>query len=97
LFRESSGYKQRSGYTHRILLSISQEVKIVCVCVCMCLCVGLVCMYREEWDVSPQTILFSSKAILFDIFSNFFVSACRASSTFFWNFTRESHSQGSSS
>lgn len=89
-------------------------------------------MYRGEQDVSPQTILFSSKAILFDIFSSevlsreekgknsesskqcgkimttlrptiqckriyFFVSACMASSTFFWNFTSESHSQGSSS
>lgn len=27
-------------------------------------------MYREEWDVSPQTILFSSKAILFDMLSS---------------------------
>lgn len=53
--------------------------------------------HGDELRGSLQTILFSSKAILFDMLSNFLFSACRAFSTFFWNFTRVSHSQGSSS
>lgn len=84
-------------HTHGVPLQyFTGSKKCLCVCLCLCVYVG-VRMCRKEWDVSPQTILFSSKAILFDMLSNFFVSACRASSTFFWNFTRESHSQGSSS
>lgn len=38
-----------------------------CLCVFVYVCVQ---MNKEEWDVSPQTILFSSKAILFDILSS---------------------------
>lgn len=55
--------KQRSGVPH------AQEVKTLCVCgyVCLWVCVQ---MNRDEWNASPQTILFSSKAILFDILSS---------------------------
>lgn len=59
----------QGSHTHWLLFSILQEVKSACVCGCVCLWV-CVKMKREEWDASPQTILFSSKAILFDILSS---------------------------
>ena len=43
------------------------SINCLCVFVGVCACVH---MNREEWDVCPQTILFSSKAILFDMLSS---------------------------
>lgn len=55
-------------HTHRLLFSILQED---CLCVWLCVYVGVcVQMIEGELDASPQTILFSSRAILFDILSS---------------------------